>query len=89
MKKVKMMLLSLSLVAVVGGALAFKATYTTPFCTAALPENEICDIACPNPVASTSTSNVQFPVVCTANPAPGGGCSGVQCVASTRLKSDL
>jgi hypothetical protein len=33
MKKIKFMLLSLALVAVVGGALAFKARYHTTFCT--------------------------------------------------------
>ena len=34
MKKIKMMLLSLALFAVVGGALAFKAKYHLTFCTA-------------------------------------------------------
>jgi hypothetical protein len=64
MKKIKFMLLSLALVAVVGGALAFKARYHVPICTtfaqranAASPWT--CQIAgqdiltCPDPIATT------------------------------------
>ena len=49
MKKVKMMLLSLSLVAVVGGTLAFKARFDQAFCTAS-PQNGACPsvLACLN-----------------------------------------
>jgi hypothetical protein len=48
MKKIKIMLLSLALVAVVGGALAFKVRGTTTYCTAAVGASGTCDFACPN-----------------------------------------
>ena len=49
MKKVKLMLLSLSILAVVGGALAFTAKGSNKFCTAVInPANPYCNKACPN-----------------------------------------
>jgi hypothetical protein len=91
MKKVKLMLLSLSLLAVVGGALAFKASRLTPFCTAAVPglPRTCPDVECPNAIINqTTTTNVNFAFICTSNMPLGGGCAGVTCVASTRLKAD-
>jgi hypothetical protein len=46
MKKIKLMLASLSILAVVGGALAFSTNTGTTYCTA-LPENGDCPQECP------------------------------------------
>jgi hypothetical protein len=49
MKKVKLMLVSLSVLAVVGAALAFKAKDTGEFCTAPLNQDgKTCPQNCPN-----------------------------------------
>ena len=54
MKKVKVMLVSIGVLAVVGGALAFNAAkFTTKFCTA--PQNDASG-KCPNGLVSSSTS---------------------------------
>jgi hypothetical protein len=67
MKKIKFMLMSLALLAVVGGALAFKAKYTSTFCTtlATIVNNQsTCTyidgaiaktLRCPNQVANKTT----------------------------------
>lgn len=47
MKRVKLMLVSLSVLAVVGGALAFNTKGSNKFCTA-LPDNGACPNSCPN-----------------------------------------
>src|SRR5438034_11778642 len=70
MKKIKFMLLSLALLAVVGGALAFKAKYSVSFCTTkAVQINGISTcidalgvtLKCPNKVVmSTTQLNGQF-----------------------------
>jgi hypothetical protein len=65
MKKVKIMLLSLTILAVVGAALAFKAREITKFCTAVY--NDGCPAKCPNLVTSKST-NESGPVYCTTTP---------------------
>jgi hypothetical protein len=54
MKKIKFMLMSLALFAVVGGALAFKAKFTNSWCitSAKLSANGL--YTCPNPVCGTS-----------------------------------
>jgi hypothetical protein len=73
MKKVKLMLLSLSILAVVGGTLAFKARGSFDYCTAPTVENQSCSTqACPTRgdlkdggsifVCTTTTSlNADFP----------------------------
>lgn len=50
MKRIKIMLTSLALFAVVGGALAFKANFNGTFCTATpgTPGPNVCAKACPN-----------------------------------------
>lgn len=53
MKKIKVMLLSLALFAVVGGALAFKAKFQDRYCTAATIAGVLnTDLFCINPVFS-------------------------------------
>ena len=62
MKKLKIMLLSFALLAVVGGALAFKAKFITPYCTAAVNGNGLCTVQvgvnkfCPIAVNSTTVA---------------------------------
>ena len=79
MKRIKLMLTSLALFAVVGGALAFKANFDQSFCTA-FPDGtgtDACLKACP-----TRIDNRQIlptgTLVCTAN-FPGSSCDNVQC----------
>jgi hypothetical protein len=55
MKKIKIMLLSLALFAVVGGALAFKAKFNTKFCTAAYVQGGSKPSTCPNLVVRSTT----------------------------------
>lgn len=76
MKKIKIMLMSLALFAIVGGALAFKARFNQAFCTAN-PINGSCPIGkkCPN-LAFPSAINPAGPVgpFCTTT-AVGGACN--------------
>ena len=94
MKKVKFMLLSLALVAVVGAALAFKVRYSGTYCTAPVPGSPLTctNIACPNAAASTTTFDTQVPFVCTVimgmNGCQDAGGRDLQCVGSTRLVAD-
>lgn len=66
MKRVKIMLLSLALFAVVGAALAFKARFIQNYCTAPTI-NGACPVYCPNLVRS-STTTASVPFVCTTTP---------------------
>lgn len=76
MKKIKMMLMSLALLAVVGGALAFKAKFNAKFCTTAAVLNaqnvKVCPNApsyCPNLLqASTTTTQNEDAIYCTTTP---------------------
>jgi hypothetical protein len=61
MKKVKLMLLSLSILAVVGGALAFTAKTGQKFCTAKY--TNACPQKCPTPAQLKDGSSSDF--VCT------------------------
>ncbi len=91
MKKVKMMLLSLGLFAVVGGALAFKAKYSTSYCTAPTQQGIACaQKFCPNIVANSTTLNAGTqPFVCTALPVDGQCQPNTRCAgASTRLTTN-
>ncbi|OQP54340.1 hypothetical protein A4H97_22930 [Niastella yeongjuensis] len=79
MKKVKIMLMSMALIAVVGGALAFKAKYTQRYCTTLASPAGFCkDLACPNGPFSPSTTGSGSNVICTTI-VPAGGCLGIQC----------
>ncbi|WP_207513133.1 hypothetical protein [Longitalea luteola] len=65
MKKVKIMLLSLGLLAVVGAALAFKARYSADYCTAASVNNACVNLACPNTAFARTTTNSGTTIFCT------------------------
>jgi hypothetical protein len=66
MKKVKLMLLSLSVLAVVAGALAFTAKGNLKFCTAAIEgSSPFCNKACPTYV-TTLTTVAPNTFICTA-----------------------
>jgi hypothetical protein len=53
MKKVKLMLLSLSVLAVVGGALAFTAKTGSKFCVVPTTSSSLCPANCPNYISIT------------------------------------
>ncbi|SEP29915.1 hypothetical protein SAMN05660816_05123 [Niastella yeongjuensis] len=79
MKKVKLMLMSLALIAVVGAALAFKAKYSQRYCTTLAQPNIPCrDLLCPNGPFTPSTLGTGPNAICTAI-VPAGGCFGVKC----------
>ena len=66
MKKVKIMLFSLAVLAVVGGALAFKAMGPFNYCTAPLGANGTCNFNCTNIRSGFADNNQAF--VCTTTP---------------------
>jgi len=70
MKKLKIMLLSLALFAVVGGALAFKAKFQKAYCTAPVQANGTCGIACDAFTRSTTIDATES--FCTTTPFQGG-----------------
>jgi hypothetical protein len=70
MKKVKLMLLSLSILAVVAGALAFKVNTGVQICTAAVKTDGTCPAFCPSPRFLADTPPTQF--ICTAPTIVGG-----------------
>ena len=94
MRKIKIMLFSLLVLGVVGGALAFKAKFNVSYCTSAIPFGQInctapggVNVTCPNMVASTTidgTTNLCYTV-----PTPGQGCKPLagtlRCITTPRL----
>lgn len=94
MKKVKIMLTSIALLALVGGALAFKAKFSTSYCTT----NTILDAqgavtcpvspgSCPELINHTTVGGTTN--YCTTIK-PAGGCANVvNCTFLKKLKSDL
>jgi len=91
MKRIKFMLSSLALVAVLAGALAFKAKYKVNYCTAAIPDILTCtQVACPNLVTSTTVGvPAGTPFVCTTTPVAGTCGGGLLCTTTTTsLKID-
>jgi hypothetical protein len=75
MKRIKMMLLSLGLFAVVGGALAFKARFQTNYCVT--NTSAACDtqtgLKCPNLFSKSKPDNNGTAAYCTTT-VPSGGC---------------
>jgi hypothetical protein len=71
MKKIKIMLLSLALFAVVGAALAFKAKFSVKYCTTAVV-NGVCpaNASCPNLIVNKTTTTIAADgvVYCTTTP---------------------
>jgi hypothetical protein len=84
MKKVKLMLVSLSVLAVVGGALAFTAKSGTQFCSTLADQSSVCaNFTCPNLAKIKATTDAVF--ICTAQSVdnvcnPGG--VTVQCAGN-------
>jgi hypothetical protein len=67
MKKLKIMLLSLALFAVVGGALAFKAKFSRDFCVTEVTGSAICsEQVCPNPLPDQTIVLTGQTFYCTA-----------------------
>lgn len=68
MKKIRIMLLSLAVLAVVGGALAFKAKGSLQLCTS-LPINGVCPAnqTCPNFVGATTVQPTIWVCTTTTN----------------------
>ena len=96
MNRLKVMLLSLALFAVLGGALAFKAKFQTHYCSAPTQQNFACAaLTCPNfTVSTTRLATGDF--FCTT-PAPNDECTyldgsvikSITCTTtSTKLKID-
>ena len=85
MKKVKFMMLSLALIAIIGGALAFKAKGTKNYCTALPDVNNICtdgsngQIPCPSPIVSTTVGTDAVAFYCYT--------LGVNCDANTLCRT--
>ena len=75
------MLLSVALFAVVGGALAFKAKFSTTFCTTPAQSGVACqNLACPTKIIGVKTSSVN-PLICTTT-YDGNNCLSIpQCAA--------
>jgi hypothetical protein len=67
MKRVKIMLMSICLVAVAGGVLAFKARNIQRFCVTATINGGECPNLCPN-IANIITAAAGANIVCTAPP---------------------
>ncbi|THU39498.1 hypothetical protein FAM09_13420 [Niastella caeni] len=98
MKKIKIMLFSLALIAVVGGALAFKAKFVEEYCTTTTL-NGTCSYngptGAPRPLTctdviienSTTTDDVSKPFYCytTSN---GSACQNRTCTFSSYFKAD-
>lgn len=96
MKKVKMMLLSLLVLAVVGGTLAFKAKFNRTFCFTDSTQNGAGEWVCPeNPVCAeliNSTTQGGFGnaiTSCVSLKPLGGNCNDVGCPIIRTLKRDF
>jgi hypothetical protein len=84
MKKIKIMLLSLSILAVVGGALAFTVKIGNPFCVATTTSSTTCPTDCPDlaKIKTTTDPNVYLCTTTTSG-IPGSECtSGTLCNGS-------
>jgi hypothetical protein len=99
MRRIKFMLLSLAMFAVVGGALAFKAKYLVSYCTAdpfSINNQWTCTdtrvipslkVSCTNP-PTLSTTEGAVNVFCTTTPQAGNVCT-TYCTETTSLKIDF
>lgn len=92
MKRIKFMLLSLALVAVIGGALAFNVKNSNRFCTTLAQDpgtGYTCIIngavlKCPNLALASTTNTNQGAFFCTT-PEPVGGCNpNLNCLTPTK-----
>jgi hypothetical protein len=90
MKKLKIMLLSLALLAILGGTLAFKARFQSIYCTAPVGEDGACTLQCPDETFSTTYEGINW--FCTTTP-HNGVCvdehgDALECLTSTHLTID-
>jgi hypothetical protein len=98
MKKVKIMLLSLALIAVVGGALAFKAKFDTNYCTITSHPLWTCTDGGVQPLATkcvidpsinyTTTNDSQFAFYCYTTSNGVDACDKQRCPVTSSLKPD-
>jgi len=89
MKKLKIMLLSLALFAVVGGALAFKAKFLVNYCTTDIPGGGLtcADVNCPIFTNSTTLGASVFKCYTTPKPdVPNNQKCTNHCISSTTLR---
>jgi len=91
MKKVKIMLLSMALFAVLGGVLAFKAKFLKLYCTTDLPSGLACsEVICP--VLTMSTTALATTFKCYTTPVPNvpnnKKCFDLSCISSAQLRPD-
>jgi hypothetical protein len=80
MKKVKLMIVSLSILAVVSGALAFKVKQGDTFCAAVATSSTSCPVNCPD-LKSITDPAAAADFVCTT-PSVNEGCTNVKCPTS-------
>lgn len=94
MRKIKIMLFSLLVLGVIGGALAFKAKFNVSYCTSAIPFGQVnctagggVNVTCPNLVASTTIDGDTN--LCYTVPTAGQGCkpngATLRCITTPRL----
>ena len=97
MKKLKMMLLSLALLAIVAGALAFKAIFYDDICVTKAKQNAhgawTCidptdplshNLFCPDLVHSSITVGEAFATTYCTTPSFNGGCLNIRCETPTK-----
>jgi hypothetical protein len=98
MKKVKIMLLSLALIAVVGGALAFKAKFDVPYCTTTSHPIWTCTDGSVQAIVTkcaiepsmnyTTTNDSQFPFYCYTISNGVDACDKQRCPVTSSLKPE-
>ena len=96
MKKVKIMLLSLLVLAVAGGAMAFKTRFLSNYCVTLAQQDINGNFFCnPNPpscrlsISVTTTIDITLIPLCTTAK-PVTGCTGVtSCTIKSSLKKDF
>jgi hypothetical protein len=97
MKRVKLMLLSLTVLAVVGGALAFNVRGAINYCTAKPDTNGNCPATCINFNVTGGAIDTSVPLVCTTTtsgistrPCKDANLNDLGCTATkTSFKDDL
>lgn len=95
MKRVKIMLMSFALLAVVAGALAFKAKFVSDYCTTTAVQNAQGQFTCPagnlcttTPMLSRQEATIGGTLFCTTPVPAGGNCRQVQCPNRKFIESD-
>jgi hypothetical protein len=101
MKKIRIMLLSFTLLAVVGGAFAFRANFLVKYCTTDANENPTAGFCtfdasnnktCPDELWATTILPAQDPIIgtfCYTTPQDIDGQGGVECKVGTQANQCL